>query len=159
MKTTLFSVRLLSVALLSAGLFASCKKDSNNPSPNNPVPGTGKNVKLTVRVTGYNDAESDYISFTVAGGKVNASSTTWKVNGVTRENEDGIGMGKDELGGGQTIVIESIKPVDIAIAGYQFINFGAPMSIYYKAEIDGKVVNEDSQTLGDDKQAAKRYSY
>jgi len=132
---------ILSVCLIfSLTLLFSCKKDDDNTTPGS----TGKTVKLTFTVNGVN-AESDYVSFVAVGGASDrTTNTVWKVNGVTRSNEQGISLGKNDFTGTtKTYVIESVVPLDLVKVGIQCINFDAPYVLSYTAEVDGKVVTSN----------------
>lgn len=140
---------MLSAAALSTLLLTSCSK-SDNPV----VPGvTTKTVKLTFTVTG-NLTNGDYISFVASGGTGNNDKTIWKVNGVTQNNEEVVGFDANDFDGStKTYVVESVSPLLACSVGIQCLNFDAPYTISYKAEVNGKVVNNDqniSVTENDD---------
>ncbi|MEH3115085.1 hypothetical protein [Pedobacter terrae] len=134
---------LLSLAIVFSLLF-SCKKDSDaTPSK------SGKTAKFTITANGVN-ATDDYVSFVIVGGDTKGTKTIWKVNGVTRNNEAAISLGKDDFTGStKTYVIETVLPVDVISASAQCINFNASYQISYKAEIDGKVVTNDDGVIVD----------
>jgi hypothetical protein len=146
--------KLLSIALVLALLF-SCKKDSETTPVKN-----GKTAKFTITANGVNSSD-DYVSFVIVGGDTKGTKTIWKVNGVTRNNEAAISLGKDDFTGStKTYVIETILPVDVISASAQCINFNASYQISYKAEIDGKVVtNDDGITVDVNKDYTHQFDY
>ncbi|MEO8254076.1 MAG: hypothetical protein ABI554_06770 [Flavobacterium sp.] len=121
----------------------SCSSDDNSSSSTTP---DGKNLKLTITINGL--TSEDYVSF-VAVGSANSSSsdtTLWKVNGATLTNEQAVSLGKNDfIGSTKTYVIESVKSLKLAQLGMQFLATGTrTYTISYKAEVNGKVVKEDS---------------
>jgi len=85
--------KLLSLSLiLGLTLLFSCKKDD---APEN---NGGKTAKFTITVNGIN-VNDDYASFVIVGGDYAQSKTVWKVNGVERSNELGIGLDEDDSQG------------------------------------------------------------
>lgn len=146
--------KLLSLALVLSLLF-SCKKDSETTPAK-----SGKTAKFTITANGVN-ASDDYVSFVIVGGDTKGTKTIWKVNGVTRNNEAAISLGKDDFTGStKTYVIETVLPVDIITASVQCINFNASYQISYKAEIDGKVVtNDEGVTVDVNKDYTHKFDY
>lgn len=152
-----FTKQLLSLAfILSATLLFSCKKDSD--SPENPS-GSGKNVKFTITVNGITG--EDYASFVLVGADYKNSKTVWKVNGVTKNNETAVSLGKDDFTGTtKTYVIESVIPLDVVTTSIQCINFGGAYTMSYKAEVNGKVVTDDQNVTVDvNKDYTHKYDY
>ncbi|MGN8059622.1 hypothetical protein ACTJKN_25310 [Pedobacter sp. 22163] len=146
--------KLLSLALVLTLLF-SCKKDSEG------TPATsGKTAKFTITANGVNSSD-DYVSFVIVGGDTKGTKTIWKVNGVTRNNEAAISLGKDDFTGStKTYVIETVLPVDVITTSVQCINFNASYQISYKAEIDGKVItNDDGVTIDVNKDYTHQFDY
>ncbi|QDW26855.1 hypothetical protein FFJ24_019310 [Pedobacter sp. KBS0701] len=146
--------KLLSIVLVLALLF-SCKKDSETTPAAN-----GKTAKFTITANGVNSSD-DYVSFVIVGGDTKGTKTIWKVNGVTRNNEAAISLGKDDFTGStKTYVIETVLPVDVITAGVQCINFNASYQISYKAEINGKVItNDDGVTVDVNKDYTHQFDY
>jgi hypothetical protein len=146
--------KLLSFVLVLALLF-SCKKDSET------TPATsGKTAKFTITANGVNSSD-DYVSFVIVGGDTKGTKTIWKVNGVARNNEVAISLGKDDFTGStKTYVIETVLPVDVITTSVQCINFNASYQISYKAEIDGKVItNDDGVTVDVNKDYTHQFDY
>lgn len=143
------------VAGLSSVVSFSCSDDDGaTPSPE------GKTAKFTITVDGQID-DSDYISFVIVGGTHDASeATVWKLNGQQLANQAGIGLDDGDFSGAtKTYVIESIKPLLVAKAGAQVINFDHPLHVTFKAEIDGRVENEDDVTLTGEDDYTVDYTY
>ncbi|RFZ90980.1 hypothetical protein D0C36_18720 [Mucilaginibacter conchicola] len=144
MKTTIFKkLSLALVCFVMLGLGACSKKNDGGVQP-----GTkGKTAKFTITVNGA--PSSAYISFVMVGASTETSNNTiWKVNGVTRENEQGVSLGKNDFSGStKTYVVESVTPLRLATVGIQCLSpDNASYTISYKAEIDGQVKN-DSQNV------------
>lgn len=138
-------MKFLLCTVLMASIL-SCSSDDNKPDNSD-----GKNIKLTITINGL--TAEDYVSFVAVGSAFSSSggldTTLWKVNGTTLTNEEVVSLGKNEfIGSTKTYVIESVKPLQLASVGMQFLTF-APRtySISYKAEINGKVVKEDSNVV------------
>lgn len=111
-----------------------CSKDGSSNT-------TSKNAKFTFKVTGLNVAEGDEMHMIIAGTDASATMT-WKVNGQERANEAAITITKNDLAGGNTIVVESTRPVlaaSVSITGY---NMGAPFTVAYTAEVAGSKKND-----------------
>lgn len=142
--------------LLAATMFASCGDKDNTPTPGNP---TGKNAKITVTVSGVE--ANDYASFVIVGGDYAHTKTVWKVNGVVQNNETAISLGHDNFTGStKTYVIESTTPLQVVTVGIQCINFDAPYTISYKAEINGKVETNDANiSVEENKDYTHDFSY
>jgi len=135
-----FNRALLSFLTLLASVlfFTSCGKDKDTAPDINGV----KSAKFTITVNGA--AAEDYVSFVFASTTVNGSSTIWKVNGQVRENEQAVSLDQGDFGtGSKTIVIEATQAVPAISVGIQCLNFNANYTVTYKAEINGKVVNDE----------------
>lgn len=97
-----------------------------------------KNYKFTITVNGA--ASTDRAQFLIVGGSPTAEQTIWKVNGTTRNNEQGVGFNTiDFAGTTKTYVIESIKPITHVQVSVQCINFDAPFTYSYKAEVNSSI--------------------
>ena len=130
-KTSFFIFCTALFAVLS-----SCSKKHDDTG----TPQTGKSAKFTISVTGA--PESAYISFAIAGVAADVSNTTvWKVNNVTRNNEQAVGLGKNDFAGNtKTYVIESVLPLQAISVGIQCLSpANVPYTVSYKAEINGEV--------------------
>ncbi|MEO5910447.1 MAG: hypothetical protein ABIP95_06140 [Pelobium sp.] len=147
---------ILLITFCATSLF-SCKKGNETPSNS-----SDKNLKLTVTVSGFNKAEGDYISFVAVGSPVNSDNKTiWKINGVAQANEQGIGLSGDDFSGSvKTYVLESNVPINIGSVSIQGINFGSEFKISYKAELNGKILNNDENiSVAVDKDYTHNYNY
>lgn len=127
--------------------FSSCSKDST-PDPTDPLKGT-KNFKFTISAPGISpDADNDYLTFVVVGNSY-TEKTIWKVNGELRSNEKSISITADDLKGGGTFVVESVTPLNIAAVGIESINFDAPFTLNYTAEVNGNVETDTHISVAD----------
>lgn len=131
------------ICITACGMLLSCSKGSNPLTPDlNKI----KSAKFTVTVTGIKGTgDNDYASVVFStAAETGSNSTVWKVNGTNLPNENVTSLSDEDFpeGGSKTYTIELTQPVQGISAGYQFINFGGPFTISYKAEINGKVVKE-----------------
>lgn len=146
--------------VLTLSLVSSCSGDDDD------YDGTadpeGKNIKFTITA---NDVEDqDYVSFVFVGADYNNSNTVWKVNGVTKNNETAISLGKNDfLGSTKTYVIESTAPLRLATTSSQCLNPGAnnpAFKVSFKAEVNGKVVtNDENFTVTSTSDYSHKYDY
>lgn len=143
MKNFLLSAFLLT---MFAMMTVSCGK-SNKVTPTGT---TGHTVKFTITVAGsVSTANAGLIdlAFNATGAADPTNTTLWKVNGVEQKNEALLNVTGTDFPQGKTttIVIESVVPLTYIGAGLEFGNVtGFPVyTISYKAEIDGKVQNDD----------------
>lgn len=144
--------------LLMLTVLFSCKKDSDD-SPSN---SDNKNLKFTVTVDGVDD--QDYVSFVFVGASANNANTIWKVNGVTRNNETAISLGKNDfMSGTKTYVIESTTPLRLVTTSQQCLNPGTnnpSFKVSFKAEVNGKVTtNDDNVVVSSTADYTHRYEY
>lgn len=156
--TKFFSARTIFALLgiLFVTSFAACKKSDDSPSKP-----AGKTAKFTFTVSGITN--NDYISFVAAGstGSLN-SNTCWKLNGVTRNNEEAISIGtNDFLNGTATYVLETATPLMAMSIGIQCLALGTHnYTISYKAEVDGVVKQNDQNiTVSPGQDYTRNYSY
>ncbi|PZF71787.1 hypothetical protein [Taibaiella soli] len=145
------------LGILFVTSFAACKKSDNN-SPATP---SGKSAKFTFTVSGITN--SDYVSFVAAGstGTLN-SNTAWKVNGVTRSNEEAISFGNNDFANGTaTYVIETATPLLAMSIGIQCLATSThSYTISYKAEVNGEVKqNEQNVTVSNTQDYTRNFSY
>ena len=148
---------LLPVLTLSVVL--SCSNDDDDYDDANE---NSKNIKFTVTATDVED--QDYVSFVFVGADLNNSNTVWKVNGVTKNNETAISLGKNDfLGSTKTYVIESTTPLRLVTTSSQCLNPGAdnpPFKVSFKAEVNGKVVtNDENFTVTSTSDYSHKYDY
>lgn len=155
MKKSLLFSGMLAATLLTLG---SCSKD-NDPTPG-PGPGATKNIKFTFSTTGVSIAEGDAVHFNLAGSNGSLNSTLWKVNGVTRSNEQGFIIAEEELAAGGTFVVESVTPLYNAQISVTAQNFGATSyTLKYKAEVNGAVQNEINENITTSSGYIKHFTY
>lgn len=132
--------------ILCIAFVMSCSSDDDDDEM---ISQEGKNFKFTV--TANNVGEQDYLSFVFVGSDMQQSTTIWKINGVTQNNETGVSLGKNDfMGTTKTYVIESTRPLRLVTSGIQCINPGAnnpSFTVSYKAEVDGTVVRNDQNVV------------
>ncbi|RNL82901.1 hypothetical protein ED312_15935 [Sinomicrobium pectinilyticum] len=116
-------------------------------------------AKFTVKIEGEVES-SDFISFVFASADIK-ENTLWKINGVEQTNEMGVSLGDNEFSGGTTTyVVENAVPLQAISVGVQVLNFGAPLKVSYKAEIEGEVLQDVSALeLIAEEDFTKQYSY
>jgi len=107
-----------------------------------------QSVKFTITITGIDKTKNDpFIYIVFDGADAKGSDTRWKVNGVTKKNEPGVGLGElDFLGDTHTYVLESLVPMTgiEALVTCEEDNEGVPpYKMSFKAEIGGKVITDD----------------
>lgn len=130
----------LVMLLLTTSILTSCSK-KKDPTP------SGKNIKYTVTMTGVTDANGN-VQVAINGSTIRSTDNTlWKVNGVTKNNERLVSFDETNFfGGSKTYVIESVTPLVAAnisvLCGVY--NPGQTYTVSLKTEVDGKVVNNDS---------------
>lgn len=134
-KRVIFGLCLLTITNF---VFTGCKK-KDDPTPGNP----GKiTMKFTFTVTGAD--LNDQVDFQVSAGNHDASqygAPVWKINGTTQGNESTVALDQqDFVGNTKTYTIETVKPFNFGNLSVIYSNTnGGPITISYKAEIDGKV--------------------
>ncbi|RQO76495.1 hypothetical protein DBR40_11350 [Pedobacter sp. KBW01] len=149
-KITQFALAMIAVTLLF-----SCKKKSDDPAANG-----GKKAKITITLSGdFKKAEGDYFDVDVAGGRTDASSIDWLVNGVTKKGTV-ITVGTDDFNGGKTIVLESASNFFAGSVQFGGFEFGAtPFTVDYKIEVDGKVIDQGTERIVKDRSPIYTKSY
>ena len=158
-RTAFLRSTVIAMCTLFFGAFSSCSSDDGGSTT---VPGgVGKQVKLTITIDGA--TSEDYISFVSVGSALSnpSENTLWKVNGVTKTNEIGVSLGKNDfIGSTKTYVIESVTPLSLATVGMQFLAPGnTSYTISYKAEINGQVVKDNNVTVTSTNDYTHDYSY
>lgn len=129
----------IAVNILALG--ACSDKDDPEPSDKDT-----KTAKYTITVEGVGEDET--ASFNFIGVAISKETSLWKVNGQVRTNEPTITLDAKNFPTKTTYVVESNVPhynTGIAIACQNFD--AVPIKFTYKAEINGKVVKEDTQTI------------
>ena len=159
MKTKKAKRIILSLCLVTiAGVgFTGCSDDDK---PNN---NAKANIKFTFKVTGT-DA-NDQIDFQAGAGNHDASqygAPVWKINGVTQGNESTVSLDEqDFIGSTKQYVVETVKPYNFGNLIVNYVNIdGGPITISYKAEVDGKVeTNIENLVINAGQSDTKNYSY
>lgn len=134
----------ISILLLSATLFSSCKKTVDTI--------TGKNAKITFSVSNaFNKAEGDDFSLNVGGATFDGSSVDWTVDGTTEKGTI-VSVTSDYVNGGKSnVVVASVQKFNTGSVSISSFNIGgAPFTVSYKVEVDGKVVDEKSVEIAND---------
>lgn len=153
-------ISIIATTLLASVLFGACSK-SDSGSSTTPVNDYNKvkTAKFTITVTGSLE-DYDQSLFIFSSGTAGGGSTVWKVNGETRTNEGAISINEDDFAKKTTYVVELTQPVAAIAASISCINFDAPFSFSYKAEINGKVVKDIvNETVTDKDDYKADYSY
>ncbi|HWV71557.1 MAG TPA: hypothetical protein VN040_07580, partial [Pseudosphingobacterium sp.] len=105
-----------------------------------------KNAKYTITVEGVGEDET--ATFNFIGVTVSQEKNLWKVNGQLRPNETTISLTADDFPSKKTYVVESNVPHYTTGVVISCQNFdGTPIKFTYKAEINGKVLKDDTQTV------------
>lgn len=122
---------------LTALLAAGCGGKDDDPKPS----AKKINMKFTVTVAGVEG--DDYVYFQFDAGNHDASQygkPMWKINGVTQGNETTVKLGDDDFRGNvKTYVVESATAFDFGSLSVDYTNYTAPLTVSYKAEINGEV--------------------
>lgn len=139
-------------------VLTSCSKDNDDIADE--VIGKGSHYKITVTVDNV-ETDRDYISIVVSGGSGGSQTNVWKVNGVVRTGETALGLNDTDFAGAtKTYVIETTDPIRAFAGGVTAINYGAPLSLKYKIEKDGKVeIDEDRTLTGDGANFTRDYTF
>jgi hypothetical protein len=131
--------------LFALGTLSGCGKDDDN------APSNAKSTfKFTIAVTGVND-ETD-VAFQVNAANHDASqygSPVWKFNNVQQGNEHIIMLNGTYFSGStKTYVCETVKPFNFASLNVTVFNHdGSPLTVSYKAEVDGKVETNEQNLV------------
>lgn len=141
--------------------FTGCGGKDDDPAPNN----NKITMKFTVTVAGADN--QDQVDITVTAGNHDASqygAPVWKVNGVTQGNENVLILDIDNfVGGTKTYVIETIKPFNfggLSVGVRNNAQVPGPVTISYKAEVDGKVeTNVENVVTAASQSYNKNYTY
>ncbi|MFN1218175.1 hypothetical protein ACKW6Q_14485 [Chryseobacterium kwangjuense] len=143
--------------IITAGVvFTGCKDDDD-------VSSAKAVMKFTVTVQGADS--KDQVDFGVGAGNHDASqygSPIWKINGTTQNNDDDVFLDIDHFTGTtKTYVLETVKPFNFCHFNVTVSNFdGAPISVSYKAEVNGNVeTNVENTMVAADQTYGKTYTY
>jgi hypothetical protein len=133
MKTKKISRFTTAALILIPALFTRCSDKEDLPN--------GKSYKFTITVN--NVMAEDRAQFLIVGGSPSGDATMWKVNGATRNNEQGVGFNTVDFSGAtKTYVIESARSLTNVQVSIQCINFNTPFTYSYKAEVNGAVKHD-----------------
>lgn len=129
--------KIVLFAALIAGLLTgvSCSKDDG------PDTSKGKSAKFTLSAPGLTEGDIALYMFTASmNGQV--AGTSWKINGVTQDNQGVIRIENEHLMGNKTVIVETTKPLDNIIVTFGGSCDETPYTIKLKAEINGKLEND-----------------
>lgn len=131
MKRPLLFLSAIAFAIVSlSSCGGSDKKDDPTPE--------GKTAKITVSFTGM-EADDD-ILFQAHAGRADNTTTFWKLDGVTQNNQSHMALDEDHATQGKAYVYETVLPVQILQVSLSGQNFNGPFTANVKVEVDGKVV-------------------
>lgn len=131
---------LLSVIALSTIILGSCSKDDEPKAKNKTV--------FTISATGLNP-EVDHVTIVIGGtGENEGQIIEWKKNGVLQANETAVAITHTDLAKGQ-VVLESATPTKHVIANLGATNMGEPYTLKFKAEVNGVVKNDITETISE----------
>ena len=159
MKTMYKKIVLRSLMLLLAvGLvfgISSCSRDDDGGGSTK----DGNMYKITITLNGV-DA-NDYVSLAAAASDAAATTSVWKINGVTQNGQVGVGLNNTNFTGStKTYVLETNFKVIALAAGGQIINYGGAITGSYKIEKNGKEeVNETINLSTDGASWSKQFNF
>lgn len=157
MKTMYKKIVLRSLMLLLAvGLvfgISSCSRDDDGGGKD------GNMYKITITLNGV-DA-NDFVSLAAAASDAAASTSVWKINGVTQNGQVGVSLNETNFTGStKTYVLETNFKVIALAAGGQLINYGGAITGSYKIEKNGKEeVNETINLATDGANWSKKFNF
>lgn len=157
MKTMYKKIVLRSMMLLMAlGLvfgISSCSRDDDGGGKD------GNMYKITITLNGV-DA-NDFVSLAAAASDAAASTSVWKINGVTQNGQVGVSLNETNFTGStKTYVLETNFKVIALAAGGQLINYGGAITGSYKIEKNGKEeVNETINLATDGANWSKQFNF
>ena len=159
MKTMYQKIVLRSMMLLMAlGLvfgISSCSRDDDSDGSTT----DGNMYKITITLNGVDD--NDFVSLAAAASDAAASTSVWKINGVTQNGQIGVGLNETNFTGStKTYVLETNFKVIALAAGGQIINYGGAITGSYKIEKNGKEeVNETINLATDGANWSKQFNF
>ena len=140
------------IIICSLFILFSCSESDND---------TSSGYKITITLNDVN-ATDDFVSVTVVGNNQSGNVTLplWRLNGSDQTNSLTVSLDKNDFTGNtKTYVIETIKPIQIFSAGFQIINYGAPLTGTLKIENNESImVNETINLVGDNIDFTENYS-
>lgn len=152
---TLMKKLLLNCFIAASVLAFNACSDKDDPEPDQ----EGKTAKFTVSVDQVNEDDIMIVDFTGVGPDV-VGETIWKVNGEELANQLSVTLKAEDFTSNKTFTIESTRPIYAMAATINIINHDEPLKFSYKAEINGKEIKNDTQTIaGEGKEYAVQYQY
>lgn len=142
--------------LMALGLvfgISSCSRDDDGGGKD------GNMYKITITLNGV-DA-NDFVSLAAAASDAAASTSVWKINGVTQNGQVGVSLNETNFTGStKTYVLETNFKVIALAAGGQLINYGGAITGSYKIEKNGKEeVNETINLATDGANWSKQFNF
>lgn len=131
---------IFAVVMVGMISFTSCSKDDGQGVQK------GKTAKFTLSAPGL--TSEDIVAFVFTGsmnGQV--SGTSWKINGITQDNQGVIQIKNELLIGNKTVIVETTKPLDNIIVTFGGSSDNTPYTIKLRAEINGKIENDISDIV------------
>ena len=153
-KIVMRGLMLLMTLSLIFGI-SSCSRDDDGDGSGN----DGNMYKITITLNGV-DA-NDFVSLAAAASDAAASTSVWKINGVTQNGQVGVGLNETNFTGStKTYVLETNFKVIALAAGGQLINYGGAITGSYKIEKNGKEeVNETINLATDGANWSKQFNF
>ena len=153
-KIVMRGLMLLMTLSLIFGI-SSCSRDDDGDGSGN----DGNMYKITITLNGV-DA-NDFVSLAAAASDAAASTSVWKINGVTQNGQVGVGLNETNFTGStKTYVLETNFKVIALAAGGQLINYGGAITGSYKIEKNGKEeVNETINLSTDGASWSKQFKF
>jgi hypothetical protein len=158
MKRTKQLIAGVCFAVLACVTGTGCSKDDK--------PGTNKKISMKFTVTVNGASSDDQVDFQFGAGNHDASQyggVVWKINGVAQGNENVIALDEQKfLGSTKTYVVETVTGFNFGnlVVRYSNAPGGSPLTISYKAEIDGKVqTNVETLSVAAGQSDNKNYTY
>ena len=153
-KIEMRGLMLLMTLSLIFGI-SSCSRDDDGDGSGN----DGNMYKITITLNGV-DA-NDFVSLAAAASDAAASTSVWKINGVTQNGQVGVGLNETNFTGStKTYVLETNFKVIALAAGGQLINYGGAITGSYKIEKNGKEeVNETINLSTDGASWSKQFNF
>ena len=153
-KIVMRGLMLLMTLSLIFGI-SSCSRDDDGDGSGN----DGNMYKITITLNGV-DAY-DFVSLAAAASDAAASTSVWKINGVTQNGQIGVSLNETNFTGStKTYVLETNFKVIALAAGGQLINYGGAITGSYKIEKNGKEeVNETINLSTDGASWSKQFNF
>ncbi|WP_146229790.1 hypothetical protein [Pedobacter nutrimenti] len=140
-------------------LVAGCSKNKD------PKPGDQSQIAMKITVTASGADQTDQVDFGVMAANHNTSqynAPVWKMNGTVQGNQNSILLDLNNFTGStKTYVFETVKPFDFGGLQIHVSNlYGGPITISYKAEINGKIeTSAENVVIADGQSHDKNFTY